>query len=473
MRRLIGIGSLLAVYGCAPTPVAPVEPTAVDSPVAPPSSTAVEASRPTSSIAPAASSPLAERIDGLAQQIEPDVVAYRRDLHQHPELGNREHRTAKVIAEHLRRHGWEVRDKVAYTGLVAVLRGGKPGPVVALRAEMDGLPVREEVDVPFASKATAPWRGEQTPVMHACGHDMHMAIVMGAAQVLAELQPELPGTVVLLFQPAEEGAPVEEGGGAQLMVEQGALQDPTPEAIFGLHVVPEPVGDVLYRAGPSMASSDRFTVVVEGEQTHGAYPWRGVDPITVAAQIVLGLQTIPSRQLDLTKTPSVISVGSIAGGLRSNIIPDSVELVGTIRTFDDGVRHQIFERIQTTVMKIAEASGASARLVIEAGYPVVVNDPPLVEAMLPTLARVAGREHLRERSMVLGAEDFAYYQQQIPGMFFYLGIVPPEVPLAEAPSNHSPRFFADERALTLGVRAMTNLAVDYLTAAGSRSLQDP
>ncbi|MEX1362945.1 MAG: amidohydrolase [Nannocystaceae bacterium] len=412
-------------------------------------------------------SPLVAEIDELAEGLRDDVIRYRRDLHQHPELGNREHRTAKVIAEHLRRHGWTVREGVAHTGLVAVMQGGRPGPVVALRAEMDALPVKEDNELPFASVATAMWRGEQTPVMHACGHDLHMAIVMGVAQLLPSLRDRLPGTVKLLFQPAEEGAPPGEEGGAELMVAQGALSDPSPEVIFGLHAVPEPVGDVLVRSGPAMASSDRLTIVVRGEQTHGAYPWRGIDPVTISAQIVLGLQTVVSRQLDATVTPSVISIGSIHGGLRSNIIPDEVEMTGTIRTFDPEVREQIHQRIHATAEHIAQAAGAKATVTIETGYPVVDNDPVLLERMRPTLSRVVGPGHVRPRPMVLGAEDFSFYQQQIPGLFFFLGVVPRGTAVEDAASNHSPRWFADEGALDVGVRVMSNLVVDYLFAAAS------
>lgn len=410
-------------------------------------------------------SPLAARIERLAAQLEPAVVGYRRDLHQHPELGNREHRTAKVIAEHLRTHGWEVRTGVAHTGIVAVLQGGRPGAVVALRAEMDALPVEEQTGLPFASKATAPWRGHDTPVMHACGHDMHMAIAMGVAQLLPQLREQLPGTVVLLFQPAEEGAPEGEEGGAKLMVAEGALDEPAPEVIFGLHVVPDRVGTVLVRSGPAMASADGLHIVVRGKQTHGAYPWRGVDPITVSAQLVLALQTIVSRQVDVTKSASVISIGSIEGGLRGNIIPDQVELTGTIRTFDPDVRRELHERIVHTAHHVAEAAGASAQVVIDDGYPVVDNDPELLARMLPTLQRVAGSGRVRERPAVLGAEDFSFYQQRIPGLFFFLGIVPEDASVAEAASNHSPKFLADEGALGLGVRLMSNLVVDYLFAA--------
>ncbi|MCX4241509.1 amidohydrolase [Paraliomyxa miuraensis] len=455
---------LLGAPACRPTTATPID-------ADPPQPTSPASARPVTPeprevVLPevVGASPLAAEIDRLAAELEPAVVGYRRDLHEHPELGNREHRTARVIGDHLRAHGWSVRTGVAHTGLVAVLEGTAPGPVVALRAEMDALPVEEQTGLPFASKATASWRGQDTPVMHACGHDMHMAIAMGVAELLPRL-PRRPGTVVILFQPAEEGAPEGEEGGAELMVAEGALAEPAPEVIFGLHVVPEPVGDVLYRVGPAMASADALRIVVKGKQTHGAYPWRGVDPVTVSAQIVLALQTIVTRQLDTTKSASVISVGSISGGVRGNIIPDEVEMIGTIRTFDAGIRQQLHERIEHMARLTAEASGATAEVTIDLGYPVVDNDPMLLSRMLPTLQRVAGPGRLRERQPVLGAEDFAFYQQRIPGLFFFLGIVPEGTPVAQAPSNHSPRFLADEAALGIGVRAMSHLVADYLFAA--------
>jgi amidohydrolase len=373
-----------------------------------------------------------------------------------------------VIAEHLREHGWTVRTGVAHTGLVAVLEGGRPGAVVALRAEMDALPVAEDTGLPFASTATAEWRGQTMPVMHACGHDLHMAIAMGVAELLPRVRERLPGTVVILFQPAEEGAPEGEDGGAELMVAEGALDRPAPEVIFGLHVVPERVGEVLVRPGPTMASGDSLRIIVTGKQTHGAYPWRGVDPVVVSAQIVLALQTVVTRQLDTTKSGSVVSIGSIQGGVRGNIIPDRVEMIGTIRTFDPEIRKQLHERIGRTARLVAEAAGATAEVTIDDGYPVVDNDPALVARMLPTLQRVAGPGKVRERSPVFGSEDFAFYQQRIPGLFFFLGIVPEGAKVEEAASNHSPRFLADEKALLLGVRAMSNLAVDYLFAAAER-----
>jgi amidohydrolase len=486
MRVSVALLALLGVLACRPEvgskselPVSGGEPaarggSASDSVVAPSPVTAdpVRAPEPERGARPSAvlpeqvvASPLVDEIDRLAAELEPAVVGYRRDLHRHPELGNREHRTAKVIGEHLRKHGWTVRKGVAHTGLVAVLAGGRPGAVVALRADMDALPVKEETGLPFASKATAQWNGKKTPVMHACGHDLHMAIVMGVAELLPRIRERLPGTVVLLFQPAEEGAPEGEAGGAALMVAEGALARPTPEVIFGLHVVPEAVGEVLYGAGPVMASGDSLRITVTGKQTHAAYPWRGVDPITVSAQIVLALQTIVTRQLDTTKSISLISIGSIQGGLRGNIIPDQVEMVGTIRTFDPEIRQELHTRITHTARLVAEAAGATAEVVIDQGYPAVDNDPTLLARMLPTLQRVAGAGKVRERTPVLGSEDFAFYQQEIPGLFFFLGIVPEGAKVEAAASNHSPRFLADEKALVLGVRAMSNLAVDYLFAA--------
>jgi amidohydrolase len=491
MRAPLFSSLLLGVLACRPEPGSGVEPGASGGEPATPEREASPAADPTAERAPPATkpegappatrpkpvklpaqvtaSPLVDEIDRLAAELEPAVIAYRRDLHQHPELGNREFRTAKVIAEHLRKHGWKVRKGVAHTGLVAVLEGGRPGAVVALRAEMDALPVKEETGLPFASKATAEWNGnKKTPVMHACGHDMHMAIAMGVAELLPRMRERLPGTVVLLFQPAEEGPPKGEKGGAELMVAEGALAEPAPSVIFGLHVFPEAVGEVGYRAGPSMASADSLHITVKGRQTHAAYPWRGVDPITASAQIVLGLQTVVTRQLDTTKSSSVVSIGSIQGGVRGNIIPDEVQMEGTIRTFDPGIRKELHEQIAKTAKGLAEAAGATAEVVIDEGYPVVYNDPTLTARMLPTLQRVAGAEHLFERAPVFGSEDFSFYQQVIPGLFFFLGVTPASMKVEDAASNHSPKFFADEKALRLGVRVMSNLAVDYLFAAGDQ-----
>lgn len=396
-----------------------------------------------------------DRVDAVMDK----VVAWRRDLHAHPELGNREFRTAGLVAEHLEALGMEVRTGIAHTGVVGVLRGAEEGPVVALRADMDGLPVTEQVDLPFASKVRTTYNGQEVGVMHACGHDNHVAILMGVAEVLAGMRDELPGTVLFVFQPAEEGAPEGEEGGADLMLREGVFDDPRPDVAFGLHVFPLPVGTIQTRAGGLMASSDSYSILVKGRQTHGAMPWGGIDPIVVASQIVLGLQTIPSRQLDATLTPSIVTVGAIHGGVRSNIIPEQVEMIGTLRTFDADTRTQIHERVARTAEQIAASAGASAEVDIDLGYPVTRNDPALVERMEPTLRRVAG-EGYSESPRITGAEDFSYFAEEVPGLFFFLGVAPEDPSLVHP--NHSPRFYADERALPVGVTAMTALTLDYL-----------
>jgi len=404
------------------------------------------------------------QVDRLASQVQQKVLTWRRDIHQHPELSNRETRTANLVATHLRSLGLEVRTGVAHTGVVGVLRGGKPGPVVALRADMDALPVTEEVDVPFASKVRTTYNGQEVGVMHACGHDAHTAILMGVAEVLAGMRNELPGTVTFIFQPAEEGAPAGERGGAQLMIEEGALDTPTPSAIFGLHVFPYPAGEIRYRSGGIMAAADAFRIIVKGRQTHGALPWAGVDPIVVASQIVVALQTITSRQVDLTAAPAIITVGAINGGVRFNIIPDSVVMLGTIRTFDTAMRNDIHQRMRRTAESIAQSAGATALVVIDTTTAVTYNDPALTERIVPTLRAVAGANHLVVGAPSTTAEDFSRYQQRIPGVFFFLGITPPGTDPAKVAPNHSPRFFVDEAALPTGVRVMAHLAVDYLSA---------
>ena len=413
----------------------------------------------------AQSSRLDAEVDRRAAQVNGKVVAWRRDIHANPELSNRETRTAELVAQHLRSLGIEVRTGVAHTGVVGVLRGGRPGPVVALRADMDALPVTEEVDVPFASKVRATYNGQEVGVMHACGHDTHVAMLMGAAEVLAGVRRDLPGTVVFIFQPAEEGPPAGERGGAELMIAEGALENPKPAAIFGLHVLPYPAGEIRYRPGGAMASSDGFRIVVRGRQTHGAQPWAGVDPIVVAAQVVMGLQTITSRQVDITAAPAIVTVGVINGGVRNNIIPDSVVMLGTIRTFDAIVRRDIHERVRRTAESIAQSAGATARVVIDTGPPVTYNDPALTERMLPTLRQVAGAANVRLSLPLTPAEDFSRYQERIPGLFFFLGITPPGADPRTVAANHSPRFFVDEAALPVGVRALAHIAVDYLSGA--------
>ncbi len=403
-------------------------------------------------------------LDKHADDIEEEVVAWRRDIHANPELSNREFRTAELVAKHLESLGMEVQTQVAHTGVVGFLRGASDGPVVALRADMDALPVTELADVPFASKVRATYLDQDVGVMHACGHDNHVAILMGVAKVLSEVREQLPGSVKFIFQPAEEGAPAGEEGGAELMLKEGAFLNPVPDAVFGLHVWPERVGQISYRPGSFMASVDELYIKVTGRQTHGAIPWGGVDPIVVASQIVLGLQTIASRQLPVTATPSIITVGMIKGGVRNNIIPDEVEMHGTIRTFLPEVRSDIEARIRRTAENIAAASGATVEVRVINGYPVTVNDPALTDAMLPTLRRVAGEDQLAQADLVTGAEDFSYFANEVPGLFVFLGITPADQDPASAPRNHSPYFFADEAALKVGVRALSNLAVDYMLA---------
>jgi len=403
-------------------------------------------------------------LEAHADEIEEEVIAWRRDIHANPELSNREFRTAALVADHLRALDMEVRTEVAHTGVVGLLRGASDAPVVALRADMDALPVTEMVDLPFASKVRATYLGQEVGVMHACGHDAHVAILMGAAKVLARLRDQIPGTVKFIFQPAEEGAPEGEEGGAELMLKEGAFLDPAPEVVFGLHVWPERVGHISYRPGPFMASVDELYIKVTGSQTHGAVPWGGVDPIVVASQIVVGLQTIASRQLPVTATPSIITVGVIRGGVRNNIVPDEVEMRGTIRTFLPEVRSDIEARIRRTAEKIAEASGAKAEVRITNGYPVTVNSEILTESMLPTLQRVAGESSVKHADLVTGAEDFSYFANEVPGLFVFLGITPEDQNPATAPPNHSPYFYVDEKALKVGVLTLSNLAVDYMLA---------
>jgi amidohydrolase len=414
---------------------------------------------------------LATEIDQRAAAVESKVIAWRRDIHQNPELGNREVRTAKLVAEHLRGLGLEVQTEVAHTGVVGLLHGDKPGPVVALRADMDALPVVEEVNIPFASKIKSIYNGQEVGVMHACGHDTHTAILMGVAEILSELKPQLQGTVKFIFQPAEEGPPAGEDGGAALMVKQGVLENPKPDAIFGLHVISlVEVGKIVYRSGPFMASSDSLRIVVHGRQTHGAAPWLGVDPIVVAAQIVLGLQTIQSRQVDVTKEPSIISIGSIHGGVRRNIIPDTVEMLGTVRAFDEEMQNDIHTRIRATAELIAKSAGAEAEVTIDKSYPVTINHEGLTEQMVSTLSRVAGGENVSVGSKDTASEDFSIYQQKIPGFFFFIGVTPKGTDPTKAAPNHSPRFLVDESGLLLGVRALAHLTVDYLEQKQTKPL---
>jgi amidohydrolase len=415
-------------------------------------------------LATPAAAPAAD-LDARIEAVAPKLIAWRRDIHEHPELSNREARTAKLVADHLRALGMEVKTGVAHTGVIGLLKGGKSGPVVALRADMDALPVIEEVDVPFRSRARATYNGQEVGVMHACGHDAHVAILLATAEVLAGMRERLPGTVKFIFQPAEEGPPTGERGGAPLMIEEGALDNPRPDAIFGLHVISGvPAGMITYRAGPLMASADWVYITVRGRQTHGAWPWMGIDPVATAAQIVVGLQTIVSRQIDVSKEPAVVTIATIHGGTRKNIIPDTVELTGTVRSFDEAMREDIHNRIRHVAEHIAESAHATAEVKIEKAAAVTVNDPALTERMLPTLKRAAGEAGIRQHHRVMVAEDFSFFQQRVPGVFFFLGVTPRDQDMASAAPNHSPRFFVDESALSTGVRAMTAVTLDFLGA---------
>jgi amidohydrolase len=417
--------------------------------------------------APVSAANLDQEIDRLAGTVEQDVIACRRHLHEHPELSNREVETGKYVAAQLQKLGIEVKTGVAHTGVVGVLYGGRPGPVVALRADMDALPVTEEVDVPFASKVRTTYDGKEVGVMHACGHDAHVAILLGVAQVLTKLRADLPGTVKLIFQPAEEGPPAGEEGGARLMVKEGVLkQEPKPVAIFGLHVTPNfEVGQIGWKSGGMLAGADGVRIVVHGRQTHAAYPWRGIDPIVVASQIVLGIQTIASRQLDITNAPALLTIGKIDGGVRENIIPDDVRMLGTFRYLDPEMRKDVHERVKRTAESIAASAGATAEVVMEERVALTFNDPALTARMLPSLRRTAGEANVLEAKPSLGGEDFSYYQQAIPGTFIWLGIRTPGGDPEVFAQNHSPRFRIDESGLKLGVRALARLAVDFMQGA--------
>ncbi len=407
-------------------------------------------------------------VNAAADRIEPKVIAWRRDIHENPELGNREVRTAKLVADHLRALGFDsVQEKVAHTGVVGVLKGGKPGPVVALRADMDALPVAEDVDVPFRSHVKTEWNGLHCGVMHACGHDAHTSILMGVAEVLAGMRPSIPGSVKFIFQPAEETPPIGENGGARMMIEQGCLANPDVGAIFGLHVTSiYPTGMIGYRSGPMMASADDFRVFVRGTQTHAAMPWRGVDPIVVSSQIVLGLQTIVSRRMNITHEPSVVTVGVFHGGVRHNIIPEEVKLEGTIRTFDEQQRDEIHQHVTRIAEMIAQAGGATAKVHIHRWYDVTVNHPGLTEWSVPTLGRIAGDANVKVIDKVCGAEDFSFFQKEVPGFFYFMGCTPPDRDAATAAPNHSPRFYVDEDCLKLGVKTLSGLALAWLASNG-------
>lgn len=417
----------------------------------------------------AAAGELGAKADAALAKLEPRIIEWRRDLHQNPELSNREFRTSKIVAEHLKKLGLEVQTGVAKTGVVGVLKGGKPGPTIALRADMDGLPVVEQNDLPFRSKVTTTYRNETVGVMHACGHDVHTSVLMGIAEAFVGMKAQIPGTIVFFFQPAEEGAPVGEEGGASLMIKEGVLERHRPEAVFGLHVFANmPTGMIGYRGGPLMAGSDSYRILVKGRQTHGARPWGGIDPVVVSAQIVNALQTVVSRQTDITANPAVVTVGAIKGGIRNNIVPDEVEMIGTVRTFDPQQRATLMQNIERLVINTAEASGATATFEIDPGSnPVVRNDPALTERVLPSLRRVAGAQNVRPVPLVTGAEDFAFFAEKVPSFFFFVGVTPPGPGVITAASNHSPQFMVDEAAIPVAARAFANLALDYLESGGS------
>lgn len=395
-------------------------------------------------------------------QVESKVIEWRHHIHQNPELSNREFKTAEYVAAHLKSLGIEVQTGIAHTGVVGILKGKKSGKVVALRADMDALPVVERNDLPYKSEVTSVFNGQETGVMHACGHDTHVAILMGVAEVLSKNR-NFPGTVKFIFQPAEEGPPPGEEGGAKLMVKEGVLQNPKVDAIFGLHINSGThVGKITYKPGGMMAASQRFVINVKGKQAHGSTPWQSVDPIVTSTQIINGLQTLISRESELTEEGAVISVGSIHSGIRFNIIPESLEMIGTIRTLDKDMKELIRKRMQEMVPAIAQAYRAEATVTIQDGADITFNNEALTEKMIPTLERVAGNENVYEINAITGAEDFSYFQNEVPGLFFFLGGTPLDMKESEAPSHHTPSFIVDDSSMKLGVKALSNLAVDFL-----------
>jgi len=403
-----------------------------------------------------------DEIDQAAADAQPQVVEWRRWFHQNPELSNREFNTSKRIAEILEGMGLEPKTGIAHTGITAIIEGGKPGPLVAIRTDIDALPVTEQTGLPFASTAKAEYNGQEVGVMHACGHDAHMAMLLGAAKVLNDMKAELPGSVLLIFQPAEEGAPGDEDGGASMMLDEGIFAERTPEAVFGIHVgIGVPGGQFSVKPGPLMAAADSFKITVKGKQTHGARPWDGIDPIVVSSQIVLALQTIVSRQVDVTLAPSIISFGRITGGIRSNVIPDEVKMEGTIRTFDEQMREYIHAAIEKNARLIAEAAGAEVEVEIGQGTPSVYNDPELTTFAMPALERASGHAVNPIQPQTV-AEDFAEYAKVAPAVFVFLGNLPEGVDPAGQPTNHSPFFTMDEPHMEVGVKAFAHLVVDYL-----------
>jgi amidohydrolase len=400
-------------------------------------------------------------LDAAIKKLEPKTLAWRRDIHQNPELGNREFRTSKLIAAHLRSLGIEVKEGVAKTGVVGILRGAKPGPVVGLRADIDALPVTERVAIPFASKAKATYNGQEVGVMHACGHDTHTAMLMTAAEILSGMKNELSGTVKFIFQPAEEGAPEGEEGGAALMIKEGVLENPKVDAMFGLHINAQtPVGQIKYREQGMMAASDWFTIKIKGKQSHGAQPWMGIDPVIIGAQIVNGLQAIVSRQMELTKNAVVISTTIFKGGVRENIIPEEATIGGTIRTLDKGMQKEVWERIERTAKNIAEASGAIAEVKIDSKTSVTYNNPQLTQMMLPTLQRVTNNNAII-MDAVMGAEDFSFFGEKVPSLYLYVGGMPAGKDPKTTAAHHTPDFFIDEAGMQTGIKALVQMVIDY------------
>jgi amidohydrolase len=411
---------------------------------------------------PATAIDTAGEIDTATARLMPKIIEWRRHLHQNPELGNREVNTAKYVETHLRKLGIEVRTGIAKTGVVGILKGSQPGPVIGLRADMDGLPVTERNDLPYRSKATGEYNGQTVGVMHACGHDTHVAMLMGAAEVIAGMKDKLKGTVVFIFQPAEEGPPAGEEGGAPLMVKEGVMDNPKIDAIFGIHINSQtPIGTIKYKSGSIMAASDWFEIKVRGKQTHGAYPWSGVDPIAVASQIYTGLQMIVARQSNLPKAPVVITVGRINGGVRENIIPEELTMAGTIRTLDEEMQTDVHNRIRQTAKSIAESMGATAEVSIDRKTPVTFNTPELVDRMLPSLHKAAGRENVILGEWVTGAEDFAFFRAKAPSFYFTVGGMPAGVSAKDAAPHHTPDFIIDDSRLDVGVKAFANIVFDY------------
>lgn len=405
---------------------------------------------------------MSREIDSATGKLMPKIVEWRRHLHQYPELGNREIKTAKFVEEHLRRLGLEVRTGIAKTGVVGILKGGQPGPVIGLRADMDGLPVTERNSLPFRSKEIGEYNGQQVGVMHACGHDTHVAMLLGAAEVLTGMKDKVKGTVVFIFQPAEEGPPAGEEGGAPLMVKEGVMDNPKIDAIFGIHVNAQTeIGKIKYKSGATMAASDWFQIKIKGRQTHGAYPWLGVDPIAVATQIYTGLQMIVARRSELPKAPVVITVGRINGGVRENIIPEELTMAGTIRTLDADMQKETHERIRQTATKIAESMGATAEVIIENKALLTYNTPDLVKKMLPSLEKAAGKENVLESDWVTGAEDFSSFGTKAPSFYFMVGGMPKGADPNTTAGHHTPDFFIDDSRLDVGVKAFANIVFDY------------